>query len=174
MKRQEAEQPLEMPINTTPCHETPKLLNEELLRGVPDAKKQAAEALLTFLRQTPSIQWTERKELLLKGQPLAGSNLLDLFHHAVRDKSMNTKPTGWDEFLGALQQNNVPRLALGNKNIHRPPPQNVGTQAGVATTSAASRTPIPAIPPYLRSRTVTASPKKQSGKGRGFKFVSMQ
>ena len=164
VKRREAEQPVQMAIQEVPPRVFPS--DQDLLRNVPERKRGSAEALLSFLKDTPGVQFNERKELMLNGQPMAGTNVFDLFHHTVRDKSMNNLPIGWNEFYTALRRGNVPRMALGNRNI----PEDIGTTSYAATqttpqqlsTSSAQTTPIRASP-ITRSRVYKPTP--QTGKG---------
>ena len=46
------------------------------------------------------------------GAIIEGSNITDLVQHAVRDRRRNIVPTGWNEFLNVLRNNNAPRMIL--------------------------------------------------------------
>ena len=46
------------------------------------------------------------------GAVIEGSNITDLVQHAVRDRRRNIVPTGWNDFLNVLRDNNAPRMIL--------------------------------------------------------------
>ena len=173
VKRKEAERPLAMAVQQKPT------VNEDLLASIPKSKTEAGEAMLKFLRDTPTIQWNERKELVLNGAPVAGTNLVDLFNYVVRD--LSNPPVGHMEFLEALHSNNVPQLALGNKRLRVEPPAvapvpaqfPVVTQSPAAspnqyaTPNAGRAPPAGDTPRRLRTRVIY-NRTQQSGKG--FRF----
>lgn len=158
VKRREAERPLQIHQQVIQKR-GPDI---ELMRGVPDSKKEAAEALLKFLQDTPGIQWNEKKEMVVNGESIQGSNMVDLFHHAARDKSLNTLPIGWHQFMEALQRNNVPRMALGNRNLTKEP------------TTVSTQTETPQLPSSSRPRHTSRIINRTPQKGKGvLKFVSL-
>lgn len=179
LKQREAERPVAITMH----HDVP-LFPENFLQRIPPTKLEAAESMLSFLRATPAIKWSVKKELVIDGEAVSGSNAVDLFHHAVRDKSMANVPTGWEQFHRVLLQNNVPRIALDNRNLYpetqtripvrsasvRPPDRRRQPQETPDRRTQPQETPA-ASPHYFRhSRVVKRSP--QGGKG-VFKFESL-
>ncbi|MCP4491454.1 MAG: hypothetical protein GY820_29690 [Gammaproteobacteria bacterium] len=88
---------------------------DRLLRNIPYSKQEPARLLIEHLEQS-QIPFTDKNELVIDGKAIIGSNLMDLFDHASRDRCRNA-PKGWNEFKNVLRETNVPASAIGNRNF---------------------------------------------------------
>jgi len=87
---------------------------EDIVSSVPKAYKNKAQLLAkTILRE---LSWTDRNELISNGQPVHGSNILDLVNDVIR-KRKYFNPEGREEFADALRQLNIPQDLVGNSEI---------------------------------------------------------
>ena len=84
--------------------------------GIPRAYRRQAEALLRTWHADPYIEWNDRLELSLNGQPLPGSNVVDLVAHAVSKskKSLTEQPPGFQSMRNVLKERNTPKTLINN------------------------------------------------------------
>ncbi len=161
----EARKPVEIPIKKVSMG-APRMPTETLLKSVPQTKQQVATNLIDFLQSnSQGIRFNERNQLMVDGTPLDGSNLVDLFSHAVRDKKTDV-PVGWNEFFRLLKDHNVPRVALGNRNILGNPEPPVSPFRTPPSGAAASSSSPGGHYPSREYR------RKQQ-RGRGFKWTPL-
>lgn len=181
LKRKQADQPIQVPIKSTappppvqgqdaqPVAEVGRpavygVERAQLLRHTPGPKQQAVETLMDFVERTPGITFNNKKELVVNGQAVVGSNAIDLLQQAVRDKSMTKLPPGWNAFFDLLVQHNVPKLALGNRYLNKP------WKGRVVAPPAATRPSPPTTSGTRRTRVFKATPAKGH---ESFRFVSL-
>lgn len=102
-----------------------------LTLSTPKPYRTRAQALLESI--SPFLQYNERGEIYDKEHNLiANSRLEDLIQYAVRDRRRrHVNPTGWDNFLSLLLENNIPRSILNRNTIsemeelNKPPSTNI-------------------------------------------------
>ncbi len=113
-----------------------------VLKGIGAARRKFAVELLDFLEEhRGTIEWNDNLELVADGQPIVGSNLIQLVHYATRD--LSTEPHGWAEFRRQLLAHGVPRTAIGSRNFDR-------QVRRVAALRVPLRRPARASPPHTR------------------------
>lgn len=89
--------------------------DKEILEGIPDTKLSNANLLLKFIQKTPNIQITENGEIIVDGNKIYGSNIIDLVHDLSRQRKTHAPAIGIAEIARALKKANVPIQAIGNK-----------------------------------------------------------
>ena len=88
-----------------------------ILNAVPHNMKRQANNLLHILKSHPkTIRWSDKGEVTYKNQTLSQSNIADLFNLIfTRHKLENI--IAKDEFLQALDELNVPKHFIKNKQL---------------------------------------------------------
>ncbi len=99
-------------------------INQHILSSVPATMKRKAELLLSMLKDHPTMSWDEQGTVKLYGQPIPGSNIIDLVNDVLRNRK-GIEPTGWQSFAEGLRELNIPQDVVGNRDrwdwIHHPP-----------------------------------------------------
>lgn len=76
-------------------------------------KKKVALNLLKFIReQSHGLSWTPEKNIIVKGQVLKRTNIVNLINYVIR--SVKKKPKGSTEFVNVLRELNVPSNLIQN------------------------------------------------------------
>lgn len=108
----------QQPTNSAKVEQEPAQPQEKfmqnVLKYVPKAKKNKAQILLDHIQNTASINWNDRNELMVDGNTIPNTNIVDLITDLTKDKTASDPP-GMKEFIGALGKTNVPRAAIQNK-----------------------------------------------------------
>ncbi len=87
---------------------------KDILASVPINAKKKAQLLLNRIKASGgTMSWNAQGELLVKGQPVVGSNILDLVNDVLR-KRQHFNPRGWEQFAQALRDTNVPQDLIGH------------------------------------------------------------
>ncbi|KYO38598.1 hypothetical protein Y1Q_0023324 [Alligator mississippiensis] len=110
----EAGNPLETPMSYDP-------VIQEVSDNVYTQYRKSAKALLTKLIQHKDISsWDDRGGFVYKGMPVKGSNMLDLVRGTFQTHARSSKclPKGWDIFMKAMAELNVPSSVMGNTMNH--------------------------------------------------------
>ena len=86
--------------------------------GVSSRYRTHADRLMKHLLRDPSsLSVNDRLELVVKGQPISGSNIVDLVSDAfatAKARVAGPRPQGFQEFLTALKDVNAPHSLLMN------------------------------------------------------------
>ncbi len=86
----------------------------DILESVPLNTKKKAQLLLNRIKASGgAMGWNTQGELLVKGEPIAGSDILDLVNDVLR-KRQHFNPRGWEQFAQALRDTNVPQDLIGH------------------------------------------------------------
>ena len=85
-------------------------LEATVVDTVPKTMQAKARRLMEHLKR--DIAWTARGELIHKGVPVVGSNVVDLVNDLLRKRK--TDPTGWQPFARQLRAINLPTELVGN------------------------------------------------------------
>ena len=85
-------------------------LEATVLDTVPKTMHAKARRLMEHLKR--DVAWTARGELIHEGEPVVGSNVVDLFNDLLRKRK--TDPTGWQPFARQLRAINLPMELVGN------------------------------------------------------------
>lgn len=104
-------QPAVLPQEAPP--EAAAHVEEEVMETVPQKFKKQALLLMERIKRDPEISWNPRGEILVKGQTIADSNLVDLIKDLLQ-KRKGVNPTGWKTFASHLAQANVPQDLVRN------------------------------------------------------------
>ena len=96
-------------MQTTTAYE----MNPELdaINVLPISYRERGKQLLQRLKTSGKVN--EQGQLLYNGQPVEGTNIVDLLDDVLRRRKTNA-PTGWDEFSNTLQELNIPKSWIGN------------------------------------------------------------
>jgi hypothetical protein len=113
------------------------------LQFVPDTYRARAKKLLEVWERDKGLSWDERGNVQLRGEPLQGTTLKDLLHHAVSRRK--TAPAGFQDF------NAYVKAAGHNPGLYLNPAYHVSSGH--------------ASPP--RARVRSASPQRKTKRTRG-------
>ena len=105
-----------LPSPPAPQESLPSVI-QEVLDSLPNRYKKNAEILLSKLRQHQEISsWDDKGSFQYRGELLPGSNILDLVRGITQSTALSDKrkPKGWDVFLKALAELNIPTSIVGN------------------------------------------------------------
>lgn len=101
---------------TPPRKETfaPQYTPSYMIKLIPKTYRKKGEVLLDFIIQSkPKIWWKKGGEVVLNNEILVGSNIFDLISDTLRTLK-RPKPLGWEKFVLALKDINVPLSCVGN------------------------------------------------------------
>ena len=98
-----------------PAEQQLPVSENEVLETVPKTQRQNAKLLLKYVKENPEISFNPQKELVYRGNRVAGSNIFDLVNDMTRNRKHQVPAVGWQEFTEALMTNNIPQGAVGNK-----------------------------------------------------------
>lgn len=112
---------------------------DKLLAQFPRTLRSRARLLLNYL--TPQVTWNDKSEILISGQLIPNSNIVDLIKVQLKDYR-DFRPTGIEDFDKLLTDINVPlslltpsRREQTGRGIIPPPP-------GLPVKRKASTTPV--------------------------------
>ena len=92
-------------------------LEREIDTVVPGTFKKKAKMLLNHIRDNPNMKWNDKRELIVEGEKINDSHVLDLVGHALRHRSSAPVPKGSKEFARALKRSNISQELVGNKHF---------------------------------------------------------
>lgn len=110
------QQPPPVPVSTA------DIFVDDLLKNISQRHRGAAQMLMSKLAASNDLAaWNERGEFLYKGQPIAGSHMYDLVKGLTHNKTLTSQnaPRGWDQFLQAAAELNIPSALVGNSDHRR-------------------------------------------------------
>jgi hypothetical protein len=108
----EKEKHFQLEIKEQPPESLP--LSEGIVETIPPKWRNQAAMLLQYTRKNPHMKWSEKGELIINGNKILGSNIIDLINDFSR--SRKTKPVlGAEIFLEKLLADNIPMEAIVNK-----------------------------------------------------------
>ena len=118
IRSNELARPVQMSLQS-PTHTEntrPVLPKPDLIASMPKNYRSKAKLLMDHINRHPEMAFTDKDELVYRGNTIEASNLFDLVNAYSRPAS-NAEPRGWKEFGQALLEQNVPRTAVGNKRL---------------------------------------------------------
>ena len=108
---------------------------EEVMRHIPTKSKRNAGHIMESLKKSKNVSWTDRGELVLKGETIKGSHMYDLLKNVTSSYRVldSDRPPGWIAFLQVLAHINVPSTSIPSKRLrqlvdmykHAPPSDSV-------------------------------------------------
>ena len=87
---------------------------DAVVASVPKLVRGKAEQLAKVVLR--EMTWSPKGELIVNGQVLPGTHVVDLVGNAVRQRK-SFRPAGRDAFIEGLSRINVPRELIGNREI---------------------------------------------------------
>jgi hypothetical protein len=159
--KRKLQQPQPIPI----VEEQPKTSGQTKvdLQLFPQNYRTRAQNLLTHARNQAGIDWNQKGEILVNGNLIPGSHVVDLIDNTIRYKKGIQRDTpGTREFVKALMDSNVPQALIGNKS-----------RLNDGNSSFATSTPVRSRSPSFESPIPTPSRIKvgRLPKGHGYKFT---
>ncbi len=105
---------------------------EQLLGTVPPSQKERAQRLLDFLEtKKADLTYDNMGQLVIKGQPVIGSNYQDLILSLYTGKKA-FYPQGLDDFITVLRELNVPRGIIRNHHRLAAHPSSISSSKAAA------------------------------------------
>ena len=100
-------------------------LTSSLLNAIPDRQKGRAKKLIDLILQKDTLKISPSGEIVLKGQLIKNSNIVDLISTATKSSILRKiKLPGYQKFLTFLKEINTPKSFLGShfakmvENVH--------------------------------------------------------
>ena len=123
--------------------------------------------LLNTLRERgdDTVTWTEDGEVRIRGEPLTGTNIVDLVGDVVRSASSKTSAPQRERFLNALAEANVPETLVKNKAAlerYRQIKNNVDGNMASAATNVDSIDEVSSTTPIRAEATKTKNARKKT------------
>lgn len=90
---------------------------QEVLNSINMRYRKNAELLLNKLLKNKNVaSWEGNGTFVYRGNPVNGSNLLDLVRGATQPQALSQRriPRGWEEFMQTLAELNMPSTVMGN------------------------------------------------------------
>lgn len=159
--REQYARPTPIPVIDIPP--TTEKSSELQLDAIPKQYTRKAQILLEHIRRSPNIGWNERNELVLEGQAIPNSNIVDLLDDLVRPRA-KLNPRGVGDFVRALKKVNVPETLINNRDrwigeesiLLRSPHRHQASPKAVQIEEPNLRTPSPVVKrKKVRGRTQT-------------------
>ena len=94
-----------------------EILERELLETVPKSLQTKAKNLFNHLshnRAEDVFDWTPGGEIIVSGNKVPGSNVVDLIYDSMKSRKGYENPTGWRSFSDALALTNTPESLITN------------------------------------------------------------
>ena len=74
---------------------------------LPPRLQWEVKPLVKLLEQVSEVDWDQKQQLVLGGETVANSNIIDLIRALISDKHYSKYPKGWFKLVGALQNNKI-------------------------------------------------------------------
>lgn len=92
---------------------------EQVLRLIPATFRPKAAELLDRIKESENMSWTDNGQLVVGSRVIPNTNITDLISDVVRSRKTAKPPSGWQEFVIALKDLNIPEEVIGNKDRFR-------------------------------------------------------
>ena len=93
--------------------------DEVILEGIPQRNVKAARLLLSYVKRNPDLAWTKNGEMIVNGDRMPNTNIVDLIHDFSRYRKSVPPPLGYLDFGYALKRQNIPREGVANQERWR-------------------------------------------------------
>ena len=164
-----------MPLPQQPAAKKPRVDEEVKEDGIPSALKilpqnqqKNAMKLINTLRERgdDTVTWTKDGEVKIRGEPLTGTNIIDLVGDVVRSASSKSSAPQRERFLNALAEANVPETLVKNKKAlerYRQIKNNVGDAVASAASNVESEDEVSSTTTKrARATSMTKSTRKKA------------
>ena len=74
---------------------------------LPPRLQWEVKPLVTLLEGVPEVDWDQKHQLVLGGETVVNSNIIELIRALISDKQYSKYPKGWFRLVGVLQNNNL-------------------------------------------------------------------
>jgi len=101
---------------------SPRIIDTDLMTSIPKTYRDKAAALLKYLQSDKDIKWDDRGQLIIGGQVIPNSHIVDLMHDALRSRKKVDRAKGWRELSSHLKNRNIPKELIGNPEWFFTPP----------------------------------------------------
>ena len=101
--------------------------------AAPPRQHKMTENLLDHIKSSKRMGWDRDGRLVIDGEIIPKTNIVDLIHSMIRRRKKIVMPTGGDKFFRVLNEINTPRELLPNAHHFNAPPS--------PSESASPRTP---------------------------------
>ena len=88
-------------------------IRDEVIRSIPKPMRKQGELLLERISRDPEMGWNQRGELVVSGNTIPNSNMVDLVNDLLR-KRKGVDPPGWKALARQLYKSNVPQDMVRN------------------------------------------------------------
>lgn len=88
-------------------------IEDQIMASVPKTFQKPAALLLKRVKADPAMGWNARGELVVDGNSIPNSNMVDLVNDIIR-KRKNFSPVGWEVFSRRLRAGNIPQDLVRN------------------------------------------------------------
>ena len=138
------------------------------LKILPQNQQKNAMKLINTLRERgdDTVTWTKDGEVKIRGEPLTGTNIIDLVGDVVRSASSKSSAPQRERFLNALAEANVPETLVKNKKAlerYRQIKNNVGDAVASAASNVESEDEVSSTTTKrARATSMTKSTRKKA------------
>ena len=122
--RHKAVGPMTSPPPPQPAPIPDRRFVDAVVASVPKLVRGKAEQLAKVVLR--EMTWSPKGELIVNGQVLPGTHVVDLVGNAVRQRK-SFRPAGRDAFIEGLSRINVPRELIGNQELWKRWYPRIGT-----------------------------------------------
>ena len=74
---------------------------------LPPRLQWEVKPLVKLLEQVSEVDWDQKQQLVLGGETVVNSNIIELIRALISDKQYSKYPKGWFKLVGALQNNKI-------------------------------------------------------------------
>jgi hypothetical protein len=99
-----------------------QIADTDLMTSIPKTFKHKAAALLKYIQSDKDIKWDSHGQLVIGGNVIENSHIVDLLHDALRSRKKVSRAKGWRELSTYLKSRNVPKELIGNPEWFYTPP----------------------------------------------------
>jgi hypothetical protein len=127
----------------------PTFTDNDILDSVPKTSRTLARSMINRLKANrDQVSWNKRGELVIEGNPVAGSNIIDLINDQLKSRK-DFNPTGWEQFTETLGKMNMPKYLMRNerRRIYLSPRNNQETPGSAEASTKYAFPPTPPTTP---------------------------
>ena len=116
--------------------EVTDLLRSTLETTLPRTYRKKGNIVLDYLERSDDISWSPSGQVIIKGEVIPGSNIIELLHHKIRyRRKPSSPPTGFDKFEQLLNTLNLPEGVLQGPFSQSPRKRKKSSQSGTGSVS---------------------------------------
>ena len=89
-------------------------LHTDTIQSLSSSHRPKAKRVLNYLKNIPTLKWSDKGEMILDGQLFTNSHIVDLVGGVIK-QNLKTKPKGFEEFKLLLKIHNLPSQLVNFK-----------------------------------------------------------